>query len=229
MPNTEPPADEGTVTSSVELPGPVRHRARDVVAEVTDRQLDPVCRELVEQLRQRCPAAFPPPPLKPSTRGPDVPLRRDELADLVRLAARDEPRGALQLWRRDGDELLVDVSAIDLDTGDGLVVVTIPVECDQTGRSAARVAFAIGSESRPAGMLATAGRHCRGPAPVVESWSEELIALAWRALTSAVTSIAREAGEDADGAGLVPFGMTANSDQLVVLTIARHAFDRVRP
>jgi hypothetical protein len=156
-----------------------------------------------------------------------VPLNGKEFVELFRLAARDGG-GDLQLWQRDGDELLVDTAAIELDTRDGLVVVAIPVECDQTGPVRVAVAFAVGSTDRPAGMVAAAERRPRGPGTIVEGWADELTALAWRAITDGVTALAREAGEDADGAGLVPFGIQASTDGLLIRTIARHPFDRVR-
>ena len=203
---------------------PIRRQLRRILPA---RKIDAECQRLVDELRKRCPEAFPPDPLEPSGRGPDLPLGRRQLTTLVRLAAQDgiEDR---QLWQRDGDELLVDVARIALDTRDGVVVVTIPVTCDQTGPARIQVAFAVGSRERPAGMVAAAERHPRGPAVVVEGWADELTALAWRALTAGVTSLAGEAGEDADGAGLVPFGIEASDDGLVVRTMARHAFDRVR-
>ena len=105
---------------------------------------------------------------------------------------------------------------------------TIGVECDQTGPALVRVAFAVGSKDRPAGMIAAAERRPRGPEVIVEGWADELTALAWRALTGGVTALAREAGEDTDGAGLVPFGIEASGRGVLVRTIARHPFDRER-
>src|SRR5680860_448823 len=140
-------------------------------------EIDAECQRLLAQVRRRCPGAFDPEPLKPSTRGPELPLKSQELTPLIRLAAQDGT-GRAQLWRRDGDELLVDVAEVQVDLGEGLVLVTIPVECDQTGPVMVQVAFAVGSKRRPAGMLAAAEKVPRGPAVVVEGWADELTALA---------------------------------------------------
>jgi hypothetical protein len=201
---------------------------RPILDLLPTAKVDEECRRLLDEVRKRCPDAFPAPPLEPSERGPDLPLRTKELGVLVRVAAA-EGGTDVQLWQRDGDELAVTVGALDVHTGEGTVIVTIPVDCDQTGPAKAQVAFAVGSKGRPAGMLATASRRPRGPAVVVDAWADELTALAWGALSRGVTSLAREAGRDTDGAGLVPFGIEAGADGLLVRTIARHAFDRKRP
>jgi hypothetical protein len=203
---------------------PTSRRLRELLPS---RQIDAECKRLIEQLKQRCPDAFGPDPLPPSGRGPDVPLDPRQLTELIRIAGADGGDD-LQLWRRDGDELLVDLTRLSLDTRDGLILVTIGVECDQTGPAQVRVAFAVGSPDRPAGMVAAVERHPRGPAVIVEGWAEELTALVWRALTGGVTALAGEAGEDTDGRGLVPFGIEASAGGLLVRTIARHAFDRER-
>lgn len=185
------------------------------------------CKRLVDEVRRRCPEAFDPDPLKPSSRGPDLAVSSRELTELIRLAARDGGDGR-QLWRRNGDELLVDVGAIVLRLSEGLAHVTVPVECDQTGPVEVHVAFAVGSPERPAGMLAAAERIPRGPHVVVEAWADELTALVWRAFTEAVAALAADAGRDTDGAGLIPFAIEASRGGLTVRTIARHAFDRIR-
>jgi hypothetical protein len=60
-------------------------------------------------------------------------------------------------------------------------------------------------------------------------WGEALTALAWQALLGVSSALAAESGRDVDGAGLIPVALTATKDGLQILTMARHAFDRVRP
>jgi len=205
--------------------GSLRRRAREALAR---RELDAECKRLVALVRERCPEAFDPDPLPAGTVGPPLPVERKRAVELLRLAAAD---GSLahQLWERDGDELLVDVGEIGMDTRDGLVLIDIPVSCDQTGPARVLVAFAVGSASRPAGMVAATEGMPRGPTVVVEAWGDELVALAWRALTTALAAVARESGSDRDGAGLVPFGVESSPGGLLVRTMARHGFDRVGP
>jgi hypothetical protein len=205
--------------------GALRERARGALAR---RELDAECKRLVALVRERCPDAFEPDPLPAGTVGPALPVEREQAIELLRLAARGGAT-AHQLWERDGDELMIGVGELGLRTQDGLVVVDIPVSCDQTGPDRVLVAFAVGSEARPAGMVAAAEGAPRGPAVVIEVWGDELTALAWRSLTGALAALAREAGRDVDGAGLVPVGVEASRGGLLLRTIARHGFDRVQP
>lgn len=205
--------------------GALRQRAREALGR---RELDAECKRLVALVRERCPEAFDPDPLPAGTVGPELPVDLEQAIALLRLVARDGS-AERQLWERDGDELLVGVGELGMRAEDGLLVVDVPVSCDQTGPDRVLVAFAVGSKARPAGMVAAAEGAPRGPAVVIAAWGDELTALAWRALTGALAALAREVGRDLDGAGLVPVGVEASRGGLLLRTIARHGFDRVQP
>jgi hypothetical protein len=62
---------------------------------------------------------------------------------------------------------------------------------------------------------------------VLDTWAEQLTALAWQAVLDAAAGLAAQAGTDADGTPLVATALAAAPDRLEVLPQARHGFDRV--
>jgi hypothetical protein len=110
---------------------------------------------------------------------------------------------------------------------DGLIVVSIPVSCDQVKSTVVQVPFSIGSKAAPAGLIAATEQAPRGPDIIVKVWGESLVAFAWHTLLTVVTRIAGRAGVDADGAGLIPAAIAAGTDGVRILTQARQTFDRV--
>ena len=91
-----------------------------------------------------------------------------DLVPLVRRSARlvaDLPVGASQVvWERPPSELLVVTGGVGIELGDGTVTITVPVSCDELQglhptRRVTRamqefaVPFAVGSATRPAGLV----------------------------------------------------------------------------
>jgi hypothetical protein len=186
------------------------------------------CKRLLAELRKRCPGLIPPDPLGAGQVGPEIPIDPKSAVALVQSALK--PARGETILLRDGDnELLVDVAKIDLRFADGLIIVAIPVRCDQVRRAIVQVPFAVGSAKRPAGLIAATESAPRGPVLVTEIWGEALTALAWQALVGVAAALAAESGRDVDSAGLIPVGLRATENGLQILTMARHAFDRIRP
>lgn len=209
----------------------LRQQAREAVrARVMRAAAGPPpeqCKRLLAELRKNCPGLIPPDPLGAGQVGPEIPVDPRAAASLVQAALRPTRGEALLL--RDGDnELLVEVAKIELRFGDGIVIVAIPVRCDQVRRAIVQVPFAVGSSKRRAGLIAATESAPRGPLVVTEIWGEALTALAWQALLGVSAALAAEAGRDVDGAGLIPVGLTATEGGLRILTMARHPFDRIR-
>jgi len=209
--------------------------------------VDEVCASLLKQLRARCPGLIPADPLPPGTTGAVVPVTPAALGPLVITAAQQAtaesaPGGGpvvtsrlpdSALWRDGIDSLLVHLGTIGVSLGNGTVTVAVPVACDQMvdAKGAPQslpvtVMFVIGTRDRPTGMFAATPHRPDGPAVVVERWGESLTALAWRALLDAAAGVAAAAGQDSDGAALIPTAMVATPDGLLVQTQARHPFDR---
>lgn len=141
-------------------------------------------------------------------------------------AASERPQ---EIWVRNDSELLVHAGRITLTLADGLVVVRVPVACTEVGSTQVEIPFAVGSKERPAGMIVATEDQPRGDERLMALWGEPLIAFAWRALLKVASQVAASAGVDEDGNGLVPIAVSASPDGLVVHTLARHTFDRVRP
>ena len=193
------------------------------------------CQKLLEALRKRCPDVFVPGlELKAGEVGPEIPIDRERGATLYRLVARrvagldperpDDP--GVVVWTQDADELAVFVDKVTVLTGDGGVAVDVPVRCDETGDAEVRVRFAVGSEKRPAGVLATTDERPFGPPEIIDVWGEALTSFAWQIVLRSSASVADAVGRDTDGAGLVPVGLQASEGGISVLTMARHSFDR---
>jgi hypothetical protein len=186
------------------------------------------CKRLLAELRKNCPGLIPPDALGAGQVGPEIPVDPKTATALVQSALK--PARGETILLRDGDnELLVEVAKIDLRFADGLVIVVVPVRCDQVRRAQIQVPFAVGSSKRRAGLIAATESAPRGPLAVTEIWAEALTALAWQALLGVSAALAAESGRDVDGAGLIPVGLGATEGGLQILTMARHAFDRVRP
>jgi hypothetical protein len=137
------------------------------------------------------------------------------------------PTGSAVVWADNDRELFVHVAAVRVRLAPGVVAVTIPVRCEETGAADIHVSFAVGAEDRPTGLLAATEERPRGPRLVVDLWGESLVAFAWQILLNVAARVAFSAGTDVDGAGLVPAALAAGPDGLAVLPQARHSFDRV--
>jgi hypothetical protein len=133
-------------------------------------------------------------------------------------------RRAEVVWVDGESELAVGLAGVRVETGDGVVVVTIPVRCDQTGEAEVHVTFAVGRPGQPAGLYATAQRRPRGPAVVVDTWAEAIVAFAWQILLGLATGLAGATGKDARGNRLVPAELEATGEGLTIVPMARHRF-----
>jgi hypothetical protein len=212
--------------------GPALRRS---AAEVLGRR-DPVseeCARLLEVVKRRCPGLLPADPLPAGAVGPEIDLTPDELQQLATVAATSAagvPGGApadTVVWTHGGSELLVIVAKVRVRVDKGLVLVSIPVSCDQVPDARIDVGFAVGDDERPAGMLAVTEDRPRGPRAVVDVWGDALTAFAWQIVLSLTSGVAGATGEDADRAPLLPAALTASPNGLRILTMARHTFDRV--
>jgi hypothetical protein len=166
-------------------------------------------------------------PLPAGTVGTEIPINIQFLQRLIAAAATQDNPGQ-QLWVKDGSELLVLTGKVSVTLDDGLVLLTIPVSCDQAAGAIIQVPFAVGSKDQPAGLVFATEERPRGPEVIVDIWSEALIAFAWRLMLTVTARIAAQSGVDQDGTGLVPIALTANKESLALLPMAHHTFDRVR-
>jgi len=191
-------------------------------------------RLLVSGLRLIDPKLFKPEPLPAGTTSSEATLAAKDLPGLVRSAAlaisgfADDAadRAPSVLWRNGASELLVLPGGVQTQLADGIVALSVPVRCDQSGDAFVHMSFFVGAPDRPAGLVAATEPRPRGPAAVVDVWGERLVAFGWRIVVELATHIAAESGRDEDGAPLLPVAITATSRGLTGLPIARHAMDR---
>lgn len=179
-------------------------------------------------LKKRCPGVLRPEPVPPGQPGPEITLDPKQTLALFASAARSAAGADVVLWDDGENRLLVHAAAVRAALDDGVIVVRIPVQCDQVKKAEVQVAFAVGSEKRPAGLIAATEPRPRGPAEVVDVWHESLVAFAWQTVLRLSTTLSAESGMDADGAGLVPLSLTASRKSLAIRTLARHEFDRIK-
>jgi hypothetical protein len=128
------------------------------------------------------------------------------------------------VWVNGDSELAVGIADVHSQTGDGVIVVSIPVRCDQTGRTEVHVTFAVGRPGQPAGLYASTQRRPRGPAVIVDTWGDAIVAFAWQILLGLVSGLAGATGKDTRGNRLVPVELEATADALQIVPMARHHF-----
>jgi hypothetical protein len=207
-----------------------------IVEAVEAARVDAVgaeCQKLLATLRARCPELALDRRLTAGQVGPEVPLDPERGPPLYRLVARqaaglpaEGTDAGVVVWSRGDDELAVLVNEVEVTTAEGAIAVAVPVRCDQVGQATVEVRFAVGSEARPSGMVASAAERPLGPPEVVDVWGEALTAFAWQVVLSTAARLADATGRDADGAGLIPAALQASERGIAVLTMARHSFDR---
>jgi hypothetical protein len=184
------------------------------------------CRALLDRLRDGCPGVAADLPIAPGEPAGLLTLKAEELG-LLLVSAAGAKEAPETVWSDGTSELLVHTSKITLAATDGLILVTIPVECQETGNQDIGVVFATGSAENPAGLIFATGDIPEGPAEIVEIWGEQLLALAWTSLLRALTALAAQAGADLDGTGLIPSAMAAGRGVINLQIMARHEMDRV--
>jgi hypothetical protein len=190
-------------------------------------RLDDRCAELLAQLRKRCPGAVPPPVPEPGGLSESVTVKGTELDDLLRAALAGDGSEADLVLLTDGDsELIVHPGGCRALAADGLVLVVLAVECDQTGPARVVVPIAVGTEDAVAGMVMATEAVPRGPAAVVDRWAEALVAMAWEAVLGIGAGLSRHVGADRDSLPLIPGGLVAGDGVVTVLAQARHERDR---
>lgn len=167
-----------------------------------------------------------PDPPPPGTAGPVrfVPVK--ELTPLVRRVVAGEQRRVV--WATKGNEASVLLDSLRVATDDGLVLVGLTLDTDQTGPQELTTVLAVGSDTRPAGLLAVAEERPRGHGDLAATFAEPVIATAWRGVLLVVAAAAAASGQDAFGDPLVPGALAASAKGLTVHTIADHRLGATR-
>lgn len=195
-----------------------------------DDKLDRVCRKLLAELEKRCPGTLPTGPLPNGDVANTVQVdqKDTELLFAAALGVDDRRRKKPVIFEQAGSELLVQLHRVRVAVLDGIILIGIPVETVETGRAEVTVAFAVGTPDRLAGMVATAEAKPRGPAAIVDLWSEALTAFAWQTLLDVVERLAARTGVDLEGAPLLPGALFAEEGRIGLIPQAAHVFEAGR-
>jgi hypothetical protein len=155
-------------------------------------------------------------------------IDQDELTALLQRAlAPEEEAGRSIVWQSLDSELAVNVPRVRVAALEGLVLVGLPVRCDQAMTGVELVVpLAVGTPDEPAGLVATAETAARGNSElVVAVWGPTAVAATWLAFLDVCQVVAARAGEDDCCRTLLPGAVWAMPNVLGVVPQARHAID----
>jgi hypothetical protein len=140
-------------------------------------------------------AALPirPIPPWPSYQPPKIPDHFDETALAAALALRlagtpaddsgaSMANGQAVIWVDRGDEVLVHLDSIRTQIRDGLLLVSVDLETDQTGRTPLVTAFALGNATDTAGLVAVTSDLPQGNGILASRWGKTLREALWSSL-----------------------------------------------
>ena len=88
------------------------------------------------------PGSNPQAPLPPGTVGPEVPINPQVFGLTITAAATQDNQGFI-VWQKDDSELLVVTGKVTVSLDDGLVLISLPVWCDQAIREQRRCRFPL--------------------------------------------------------------------------------------
>jgi len=154
----------------------------------------------------------------------------EHATELLRIAARravglvPPSQQTEVVWVHGDSQLAISLIRLNLKLTDGLILVYIPARSDQTRETMIEVGFAVGKADEPTGLYASTYRRPNGPAILVETWGEMLVAFAWQCVLGMISGIAGAVGKDARGNVLVPIEMTASEQGLQIVPMARYRF-----
>ena len=153
--------------------------------------------------RRSVPEAPPPPPVCPPPAIPDT-FNESTLpaAIAVRLvgttangAVLAAPLGNQVIWVDAGDEVLVHLDSIQTKVLDRMVLISVDLETDQTGRTPLIVNFALGNATDPAGLVVVTDEYPRGSGSLATRWGEAVQAALWSTLLGLAQDHATERGK----------------------------------
>jgi hypothetical protein len=161
-------------------------------------------------------AALPadgPPPLK-------IPNRLDERTLARAIAQRvagtpadgsapPEQPPAQVIWVDQGDEVLVHLDSIRARVLDRLLLVSLDLEADETGRASLVVPLALGKAADPAGLVAVTDDYPRGNGVLASRWGNAVQAAVW-------SSVLALANEHAAERGAAPLAISASAGAITL-------------
>jgi hypothetical protein len=111
------------------------------------------------------------------------------------------------IWVDRGDEVLVHLDSVRVKIGDRLLLLSVDLETDQTGRTPLVATYALGGDQDPAGLVAVTDELPRGNGLLASRWGKILQDALWASLLDTAT-------ENAQGAGGAAIGISATAGTL---------------
>lgn len=96
------------------------------------------------------------------------------------------------IWADRGDEVLVHLDSVRTKINDRLLLVSVDLETDQTGRASLVVALALGNATDPAGLIASTDALPRGNGMLAARWGKTLQDAVWGSLLAVASAHASE-------------------------------------
>lgn len=117
------------------------------------------------------------------------------------------------VWVEDGDEVLVHLDSLRVQLLDRIMLASVDLESDQTGRQTLVVPLALASGAGPGGLLAVTEESPRGDAALVARWGHTLQEALWAGILAV-------AGEHAATRGHSPAAISAAPGKLLLHSAA---------
>lgn len=111
------------------------------------------------------------------------------------------------IWINGSNEVLVHLDSTQVRILDGMLLVSVDLETDQTGRTPLICSFALSNAADPAALLATTDEYPQGDGLLTACWGQQLQQAVW----SSVLSLANDHADERD---LAPRGLVATAGNL---------------
>ncbi len=95
------------------------------------------------------------------------------------------------IWVDRGDEVLIHLDSVRVKIADRLLLVSVDLETDQTGRTPLVTAFALGDDKDPAGLVAVTDTLPRGNGVLASRWGGILQEALWASVLGIATDHAQ--------------------------------------
>jgi hypothetical protein len=115
------------------------------------------------------------------------------------------------IWVDAGDEVLVHLDSIQVRILNRIIIVSVDLETDQTGRAPLICSYALGSLRDQAGLIATTHELARGNRLLAARWGPVLQSALWAALTGLAKDHAGERGQQGYAIHALPGRITLKS------------------
>jgi hypothetical protein len=115
------------------------------------------------------------------------------------------------IWVNGSNEVLVHLDSTQVRILDGMLLVSVDLESDQTGRTPLICSFALSNAADPAALLATTDEYPQGDGLLAACWGQQLQQAVW----SSILSLANDHADERD---LAPRGLVATAGNLNLST-----------